>query len=315
MMRRLFTCLALWIAILGGPSDAGPWPAPADPFVTDLAEVLPAPEEEALRSKLQALKAETGVEMTALTIVTRGDYDPSASIEAFATGLFNAWGIGDAARNDGILVLVAARDREMRVELGAAYDQGYDVLAQDIVSRFFLPDIREGNLARGIVSGSDEVMARIARRHAATLPAEALPPERGRLPGWLPVAIFAAGAGLLAFRRRLGGRLGDLSQALRRCPSCGRFGLRRTREVVGGAAAQAEAVQTETTQTETAQAEAAQTETAQTERREVTHTTCRHCGFREDREVRIARAARPGKRDGGGFGGGRSSGGGATGRW
>src|SRR5690606_18788505 len=113
---------------------------------------------------------------TVLTIATRGDYDPSPSIEAFATGLFNAWGIGDASRNDGILVLVATNEREMRLELGAAYDQGYDVLAQDIVSRFFLPDIRDGDPARGIVGGSGEVMARIARRHAAALPVEALPP-------------------------------------------------------------------------------------------------------------------------------------------
>lgn len=285
-MRRLFACLALSMAILGGPTDAGPWPAPADPFVTDLAEVLPAPEEETLRSGLQALKAETGVEMTVLTIATRDDYDPSPSIEAFASGLFNAWGIGDAARNDGILVLVAARDRELRVELGAAYDQGYDVLAQDIVSRFFLPDIRDGDPARGIVSGSGEVMARIARRHAASLPAESLPPERGRLPGWLPVALLAAGGGLIVFRRRLG----NGARALRRCPSCGRFGLRQAREAASGATARAK------------EGEAAQ-------------TACRHCGFREDRDDRAARAGRPGKGDGGGFGGGRSSGGGATGRW
>ena len=263
MMRRLFTPLALCLAILGGAADAEPWPARADPFVTDLADVLPAPQEAALRSELQALRAETGVEMTVLTIAARGDYDPSASIETFAAGLFNAWGIGDAARNDGILVLFAARDRELRVELGAAYDQGYDVLAEDIVSRFFLPDIRDGDPARGIVSGSDEVMARIARRHAAALPVEALPPERGRLPGWLPVALIAAGVGALALRRRLGkGRAG------------------KDAELGAGPGANR-----------------------------------RHEG-RDDRNDRIPRAgARGDGRKDDGKGGGRSSGGGATGRW
>lgn len=289
MMRQFLACLAIWMTALASPSDAAPWPAPADPFVSDLAEVLPAPEEEALRSQLRGLRAETGVEMTVLTIASRGDYDPSPSLETFATGLFNGWGIGDPARNDGILVLVATKDREMRVELGAAYDQGYDVLAQDIVSRFFVPDIRDGNLARGIVGGSEEVMARIARRHAAALPAEALPPEGRRLPGWLPVALFAAGAGLLAFRRRLGDGLAAAAPSLRRCPSCGRFGLAQTRGAAGA-------------------------DIAQTEGRGMVRTTCRHCGFREERDDRHDRAQRGGK-DADGFGGGRSSGGGATGRW
>ncbi|WP_413863906.1 TPM domain-containing protein [Albidovulum sp.] len=285
-MRQLFICFALWLAPLGGPLRAEPWPAPADPFVTDLAEVLPAPEEEALRSELQALRAETGVELTVLPIAARGDYDPSASIETFAAGLFNAWGIGDAGRNDGILVLVASQDHEMRVQLGSAYDQGYDVLAQDIVSRFFLPDLRDDDPARGIVGGSREVMARIARPHAAALPAEALPSEGGGLPGWLPVALFAAGAGLLVFRRRLG----DRAQVLRRCPSCGRFGLRRTREGLNGAA-------------------------GETEGQATTRIACRRCGFHENRDPRIPRQGKRDEADGGGFGGGRSSGGGATGRW
>lgn len=279
-MRRLLLCLGLALASLAGPAGAGPWPARTDPFVNDLAGALPDAEESRLRSDLATLRAETGVEMAVLTIASRGGYDPSPSIESFATGVFNAWGIGDGARNDGILVLVVTQDREMRVELGAAYDQGYDVLAQDIVSRVFVPDLREGDLARGIVAGTGEVMARIARRHAARLPPEALPARNGGLPRWLPVAVFAAGAGALVLRRRFGK---------------GRAGM-------GAAGPAADAVPT------TSRWRAGRHHEGRDDRDDGTpRAGGRDNGRGDGRD--------DGRGDGGRKGGGRSSGGGATGRW
>lgn len=283
-MARLSILAALIWCGLGAMAGAEPYPQHQGLFVNDYADVLDAADETSLRDTLADLAKETGIEMTVLTIRSRSDYDPSASIEAFATELFNAWGIGDAERNDGILLLLASDDRELRLELGSAYDQGYDVLAEHIVSRFFVPDLRDGDAARAIRTGTEETIARIARRRAERLPAEALPDAGGGLPGWLPFAVIATIGGLLIARRRIA----DASYALRRCPSCGRVGMRRVREIAAPASADAQG-------------------------RGIIHTTCRHCNFREDRDYPITRRQKTGK--GGSFGGGRSSGGGATGRW
>jgi len=35
------------------------------------------------------------------------------------TYLFNSWGIGDRQRNDGVLLLVAVKDRKVRIEVGS----------------------------------------------------------------------------------------------------------------------------------------------------------------------------------------------------
>ncbi len=284
-MRRFFAFAILVALSWSAPAGADTYPAHPDLFVNDHARVLDPAAEDGLRATLAALKAETGIEMTVLTIRSRDDYDSSASIEAFATGLFNDWGIGRADRNDGILVLVATADREMRIELGSAYNQDYDVLAQDIIGRFYLPDFRAGDYQSGIVAGTGETIARIARRHAARLPAEALPKTEGGMPGWLPIVAIAVVGGLISARRRIA----DASFALRRCPSCGRLGMRRGRDILTAATAEAAG-------------------------RGVERTTCRHCDFHEDRDYTIpTRSASDG--GGGGFGGGRSSGGGATGRW
>ncbi|WP_347313545.1 TPM domain-containing protein [Defluviimonas sp. SAOS-178_SWC] len=284
-MFRFVTVVILSALLWSGLAKAEVYPPYMDAFVSDLAGALDPAAENGLRTMLETLEAETGVEMTVLTIRTRDDYAPSASIEAFATGLFNDWGIGRADRNDGILVLVAVADREMRIALGSAYGQGYDVLAQDIISRFFLPDFRDGDYQRGIVAGTGETIARIARRHALDLPPEALQKAApGGIPGWVPVLALAAFGGLIAVRRRIG----DALQVLRRCPACGRLGMRRGREVVASA-------------------------TAEDDGPGVVRTRCRHCDFHEDRPYAIPRKTASGRR--GSFGGGRSSGGGATGRW
>lgn len=208
--------MVLALALVPRSAAAEPWPLRSDPYVTDIAGVLPEDEESRLRAELAALRTETGVAMAVLTLRSRSDYDGSSTLAAFATGVFNAWGIGDGARNDGVLVLVATEDRELRITLGAGYDQGYDVLAEDIAARHFLPDLRQGAAARSIMAGSREVMARIARQHAARLLPEAPPARRDGLPAWLPFAVIAAGIAVVAFRRRGRGAKGDPTLPTRR---------------------------------------------------------------------------------------------------
>lgn len=282
ILHRLGLCLAL---LLPGVAAAEPYPAHGDPYLNDLAEVIAPDAAGRLGKVLEDLRTRTGIQMTVLTIPSRGDYDDSPSIESFATGLFNAWGVGRAQFNDGILVLVATEDREMRVELGAGYDQGYDVIAQDIVNKRFLPEFRNGDYSAGIEAGVNEIVARIAERHAADLPPEELPADWSRRFGkYLPYAFGGLIAGVVA-TAMFGRRVGDWTWRFRRCPACGRRGLRREHVYPGDPATSAVGR---------------------------ISTTCRHCDYRDDRPWHV-RSSRPG--GGGSFGGGRSSGGGATGKW
>lgn len=270
-------------------------PRPNDLLVNDYASVMTGAEIAVIRDRLQALKDETGVEMTVLTIHSRADYRSSPSIERFANDIFNSWGIGRAEYNDGILVLMAIADREMRVELGAGYDQGYDVLAQDIVNRWFLPELRAGRPGGAVAEGTRELIERVAKRHAGELDPEPLPFSFTnwfeRASGWIFGIIFAA-AGLFALAGR---KISDWSFRFRRCPSCGKTGLHSAHEPP---------------------------QHASNPTGEMTKTgrhliTCRHCDWRDERpwQPRMRASRTPGSGGRGGFGGGRSSGGGATGRW
>ncbi|MCT8328698.1 TPM domain-containing protein [Albidovulum sediminis] len=285
-MPRLLTALIALLAFTSGGLSAQTYPDYTSLFVNDLAGVIDAEAEARLAERLSSLREETGVEATVLTLSSRAPYAAGETLEDFATGLFNHWGIGLAERNDGILILVVTGEREMRVELGSGYSQDYDTIAQDIVTRVFLPPFRSGDYAAGIEAGTAELDDRIARRRAANLaplPLEAKPEEAGGL-----VALAAAAlVGLALFRRRLG----DMVQRFRRCPSCGRTGLRRARQTIRPA-------------------------TTATPGLERVRTDCPACGWHSERDDRISRIRhRGGGSSGGSFGGGRSSGGGVSGRW
>jgi uncharacterized protein len=276
LMIALLVCLPGW-------SAAQPYPSPARVTVNDLANVLTSDAEARLVTALQTLRAETGIEATVLTLPTRFAYDPSPSIEAFAQGLFNAWGIGDPIRNDGILILVVVGDRELRIELGAGYNPEYDIRAQDIMQALMLPALREDRVTEAIEVGTAAVIEHIARRKAAGEPPSPLPSNRFDL-GRLVALLIAAGFLVMIVRSKRAGW-----RAKRRaCPNCGASGLIVQEQAVGA-------------------------ENADKESPRERICSCPACQWREITMVAPATQHSQQERDT--FGGGSSSGGGATGRW
>ena len=143
--------------------SSNPWvPGYENIYVNDYADLLEANAEANITAKLKSLYRRSGVEMTVLTIGTMNNYNHSGAIEPFATELFNDWGIGNAARNDGVLILVSRYDRQMRIELGSGYDQSWDAKMQKVIDWKFLTKFRQDLYQQGIVEGVDETIYQIA---------------------------------------------------------------------------------------------------------------------------------------------------------
>ena len=160
MRRRAMTLAAA--CALAGPATAQSIPAPITLFVSDYAEVIDAETEARITETLRAARADKGLEFAVVTIGTRNDYGgASEGIAEFGTRWFNTWGIGDPERNDGILVLVAVQDREMRIALGAGYGPRMDDVAKDVIDHHFIPWFRDGNYAEGIEAGVGETLRRV----------------------------------------------------------------------------------------------------------------------------------------------------------
>ena len=285
MHRMICLLAALWLLVPLG-ATAQQLPAPTGLLVDDRADLLPPADEAALSAQLQQLRDDTGLVMLVLTLDSYKAFGWDR-IEPFATALFNDWGIGDAQRNNGILVLVARADREMRIELGAGYTRGYNRVAQSLVDVDFLPAFREDDYARGIMQGTGATITEIARPYMKGTPAPEPPKSAiiATLIGAIIQGLFIVTVIGLVFRRAIARRL----TRLRRCPTCGQRALHLTRE---------------TTIPATRQSKGAGEKIIR----------CDACDYRHVTGYSIARrGASTGS--GGSYGGGSSSGGGASGRW
>jgi uncharacterized protein len=150
------------------------YPDRIDPYVNDYASLLTDEHASSLRSLFSELKADNGVEIVVVTIDSIGDYATGDdSIEAFATNLFNTWGIGDGQKNDGVLILVAVKDRAMRIEVGAGYGDTLNDDMQAIIDEQMIPAFRNEDYSQGIYDGARAVSRRMVARIA---PASATQP-------------------------------------------------------------------------------------------------------------------------------------------
>lgn len=301
VLKSLVLAAALGLSALGSSAVAQTFPEPASDTVSDFAEVLDATEEGRISRLLSEMRQATGVQMVVVTLAGLEGGDAGAGIEAYAKGLFNAWGVGGADRNDGILLLLDTSDRAARIALGAGYDPVYDGRAARVLSTAVLPDLREGRFAGGIEAGVLSARDRLVTPFLAGQPIgveDGFPEGSGGLSGTSLLLGLGAVAGLGGFG------IWRSRRTRRTCPNCGAMTLERNNEIIDPPTRSENGLGME-------------------------HLTCSACGFtnrrsypiryssREARDARLNPRERGNSGSGGkgGFGGGRSSGGGASGKW
>lgn len=141
-------CLAC-IALLPGLDLDTLAAPPAGTLVVDLAGRLDA--DARARCQLAAAGV-AGGRLMVLVVPDCGGRNPRAA----GLRLFNRWGIGHAQRNDGALLLVALGERRGEFLLGSGIDDDANVLrSQAIVDRRMLPLFRSGDIAGGVVAGTE----------------------------------------------------------------------------------------------------------------------------------------------------------------
>lgn len=156
-MTRIFALLtALLISI--SPVASQTYPEYSEVYVNDFAELLSEEEADAIRADLKSLRDDQGIEFTVVTIPLMSDYGHVGAIEPFATGLFNHWGVGDASRNDGVMMLVSRFDREMRIEVGSGYGTSKNDPMKRIIDKVIIPEFKNDRYALGITKGVDAVI-------------------------------------------------------------------------------------------------------------------------------------------------------------
>jgi uncharacterized protein len=155
------------VALAGSVAAAQTFPKPTG-RVTDLAEVIDAATEAQIDQQLAALEQRTSSEVAVATVKSLD----GMSVEEYANRLFKAWGVGQAKQDNGVLVLVAPNEREIRIEVGYGLEGVLpDGLAGEIIRQQFLPRFREDDYAGGIRTGVARVVE-VVEKHQVLTPEE-----------------------------------------------------------------------------------------------------------------------------------------------
>jgi uncharacterized protein len=156
--RAALLAVAVWLAA-AGLSFAAPKFPPLTGRVVDDAGVLSPQTEAQLTTELADLEAKTGRQMVVATIPDLQGLE----IEDYGYQLGRAWGIGDKDRDDGVVFLVAPKDRKVRIEVGYGLEPVLtDALSNVILQREVLPAFRDGNIEAGVVAGTRALEQQLA---------------------------------------------------------------------------------------------------------------------------------------------------------
>ena len=120
-----------------------PNPAP----LTDQVEMLSASERSALADRIRELKDRTGVELSVLIVESLQGYD----VADFSYEVFSQWKLGKKGEDKGLLLVIAPKDKKMRLEVGYGLEGNItDVISRRILENVLRPNFRNGNFAQGI---------------------------------------------------------------------------------------------------------------------------------------------------------------------
>jgi uncharacterized protein len=163
-MRLLFLTVCVSLLASGVAFAQPEFPKPTG-RVNDFAGILDASTEAELDRSLDELERKTSSEVAVAIVASLN----GMSVEEYANRLFKAWGIGQAKQDNGVLVLVAPNERDIRIEVGYGLEGVLpDGLAGEVIRDQFIPRFRENDYPGGIRAGVARVVEIVERQQVLT---------------------------------------------------------------------------------------------------------------------------------------------------
>ena len=119
-------------------------------YVNDYASILSGETKSMLESELRLFTASTSNEVTVVIVPDLG----GDTIEHYATKLFEAWKIGNAKKDNGVLFLISYGDHKARIEVGYGLEGALpDITVSTILQNDVLPEFKKNQYDKGVIQG------------------------------------------------------------------------------------------------------------------------------------------------------------------
>lgn len=127
-------------------------------YVTDTINLLDVGTKRAIE---ESCKNFDSIAQIAILIV---DTVKPLSIEDYEIRLAEKWKVGHAGKDDGVILLVAKDDRELRIGVGRGLESKLpDSLAGRIIEREIVPYFKDGKFSEGVANGVYAIQREVSK--------------------------------------------------------------------------------------------------------------------------------------------------------
>ena len=175
-MRKIFLIFVFLVLPFLGYAQNLPQPVG---WVNDFANAIDKGSADKLSSLIEELEQKTATEIAVVAINSIAPYDE----KEYARVLFDSWKPGKKGKDNGVLVLLAVKERRWRIETGYGVEGILpDGLCGEIGRNYMVPYFKEGKYGDGLYQGIRAIASIVAKDAHVTLNAlgnfEEIAPEK-----------------------------------------------------------------------------------------------------------------------------------------
>ena len=124
--------------------------------VVDQARVL----SQSTKDELETLLATHENNTTNQVVVVTLESLDGVAIEEYSLELARHWGIGQKGKDNGVVLVVAPNDKQVRIEVGYGLEGTLtDALSSNIINYYIIPEFKKGDIQNGINIGIQKIIA------------------------------------------------------------------------------------------------------------------------------------------------------------
>jgi len=185
----LLLCVVVIIALTQGTALAAEtYPPHRGTAVNDFAGVIDGTNAAKMESLAREILQKTGMSVVVATVPELG---PREEINLYANGLYQAWGIGKKGEDKGVLIFLAVKERQIRIETGYGVEGDLtDGIVGLILDRYVVPHLKAGNTGKALYNAMYSCGVVVAEKAGVTLTGVDVPYRSPSRPGNQGLNIF-----------------------------------------------------------------------------------------------------------------------------
>ncbi len=139
---------------------------PKNGYVLDQTQTLTKEEIQSMNRMGLELQKKTKAQIAVLLIPTLDGED----VSDYANRIFRAWGIGDKEKNNGVLFLIALKDKQMRIEVGYGLEGAInDGKAGEILDQYAIPYFQKGKFGPGVMETYKVLAGEVSKEYGVSI--------------------------------------------------------------------------------------------------------------------------------------------------